>query len=312
MLFRRLAVFVGGCTLEAVEAVCNACDDLGVEVLDGLTSLVAQSLIKQDESQGNSRFSMLETIREYSLECWEASDEAKAIRRQHAHFFLALATEAEPELRGAGQLVWLQRLDADHDNLRAALEWSHRETADANVGLQLTGTLWWFWFMQSRMSEGRIWLEQFAVLPQAMEAPSLRVKVLCGAGVFAHYSGDAVTAAIRFEETVTLAREVGDHRSLIMALGWPGMTRQQSEPEAARAMAEESLAIARDAGDTWDLAFALNAVAEVMRSQGDYERAVPLYEEGITLVSGAKCWEARSGRLNYGPSTVVLPLSWLH
>ena len=124
-LFRRLAVFVGGCTLEASEAVCNAHGDLEIDTLDGVASLVDKSLLRQGaQANGEPRLLMLETIREYTLECLAESGEAEAMRRRHAIFFLQLAEEADPKVRSAEQSTWYRRLEVEHDNLRAALRWT--------------------------------------------------------------------------------------------------------------------------------------------------------------------------------------------
>ena len=160
-LFRRLAVFAGGCTLEAAEAVCQAVDDSAaspgqsLEVLDGMASLVDKSLLRQEEqASGEPRFRMLETIREYGLECLTASGEEPAVRRAHADYYLALAEAAEPALTGPEQATWLDRLEAEHDNLRAALRWAE-ESGEAEIGLRLAGAFCQFWLMRGYLREGQ-------------------------------------------------------------------------------------------------------------------------------------------------------------
>ena len=159
-LFRRLAVFARGCTLEAAEAVCQAVDDpaagpgQSLEVLDGVASLVDKSLLRQQEqASGEPRFRMLETIREYGLECLTASGEEPAVRRAHADYYLALAEAAEPALTGPEQATWLERLEAEHDNLRAALQWAE-ESGEAEIGLRLAGALCQFWLMRGLSARG--------------------------------------------------------------------------------------------------------------------------------------------------------------
>jgi predicted ATPase/class 3 adenylate cyclase len=154
-LFRRMAVFVGGCTLEAAEAVCRAAGPPELDVLEGMTSLVDKSLLRQEEEANREpRFQMLETIREYGLECLTTSGELESARRAHATDYLALAEEAEPELTGPQQGVWLHRLETEHDNLRAALQWSQARQ-DAETGLRLGGALWRFWLVRGYLREGR-------------------------------------------------------------------------------------------------------------------------------------------------------------
>jgi predicted ATPase len=158
ILFRRLAVFVGGCTLEAAEDVCNRRGESDLDVLDNIASLLDKSLLRQKEqSDSEMRYTMLETIKEYGLEQLESSGEAETVRRHHAEFFLKLAEEAEPELTGANQQSWLDRLELEHDNLRAVLR-QMAKNGDAKTGIVLAGTLWRFWLMRSHLSEGREWL----------------------------------------------------------------------------------------------------------------------------------------------------------
>ena len=153
-LFRRLGVFVGGCALEAIEAVCNIENDLSV--LEALESLVGKSLLKQTEAQGEPRFAMLETIREYARDRLIAAGEDERVRERHRDYFLALAEEAEPKLMGAEQAAWLQRLEEEHENLRAALDWSF-VAAGSGGGLRLCGALQRFWSTRGHFSEGREW-----------------------------------------------------------------------------------------------------------------------------------------------------------
>jgi predicted ATPase/class 3 adenylate cyclase len=160
ILLGRLAVFSGGSTLEAVEAVCDARGDLPVDVLDGASSLLEKSLLRQEEGlEGEPRFAMLETVHEYAREKLEESGEAEEIKRAHAEYFLTLAREADPELKGPGQLEWLQRLEAEHDNMRDALGWA-LQREETELVLRLGGALWWFWFVRGHYSEGRRWLEE--------------------------------------------------------------------------------------------------------------------------------------------------------
>ena len=152
--FRRLAVFAGGRTLEAIEAICDAEGDLPVDSLEGVSSLLDKSLLRQEEGAGDEpRFVMLETIHEFAREKVRESGEAEEIKRAHAEYFLALAEEAEPELKGPNQAEWLERLEAEHDNMRVALSWSF-EAGDSESALRIGGALWRFWNVRGHFSEG--------------------------------------------------------------------------------------------------------------------------------------------------------------
>jgi predicted ATPase len=159
-LFTRLGVFVGSCTLEAVEAVCKAENDLAAQVLDLITSLVNKSLLlHEDQQDGEPRFSLLETIREYALERLAVSGAEELLRDQHAAYYLALAEQAEPELTGARQAEWLNTLEREHDNMRTALRWVI-ERGLGETSIRLTAALWRFWYIRGHVSEGRRWLER--------------------------------------------------------------------------------------------------------------------------------------------------------
>src|SRR5829696_8319575 len=193
VLFARLAVFSGGRTLEAIEAVCDAKGDLPMDALEGVSSLLDKSLLRQEEGpEGEPRFVMLETIHEYTRERLGASGEAEEVRRLHAEYFLALAEEAEAELSGADQLAYLERLEAEHDNFRAALTWS-LERASVTA-LRMAAALARFWEKRSYFSEGSSWLEAAVRLSESVEAATAdsatRAKLLSEAGTFAFFRTD--------------------------------------------------------------------------------------------------------------------------
>jgi predicted ATPase len=184
-LFRRLSVFVGGCTIEAAEAVCNANRDLEEDVLDVVTRLVDKNLLRQAaESDGEPRLLMLETIREYGLERLKASGEAESLRWRHASFFLAMAEETELKLRSTEQSTWRRRLEAEHDNLRAVLRWT-LERQEAEIGLRLAGALLIFWRYCNHPREGRSWCEQVLAQPGARVRTAARASALRAAGATA-------------------------------------------------------------------------------------------------------------------------------
>ena len=168
-LFARLAVFSGGCTFEAAEAVCGDAGDLALDVLDGLDSLTQKSLLRpEDGADGESRFTMLETIREYGLERLDATGDADTVRRAHADYFLTLAETAEPQLTSSDQVAWLNRLGAEHDNFRSALGWLEQGD-EVDTRLRIVAALWRFWWMRGHSAEGRGWLDR--ALANADAAP---------------------------------------------------------------------------------------------------------------------------------------------
>lgn len=301
-LFARLAVFVGGSTLEAVEAVCNAEDDLGVDVLDAIASLVDKSLLQQAEgSGGEPRFVMLETIREYAWERLEMSGEADAIGRCHAEYFLTVAERAAPELSGPPQAVWLQQLEVEHANLRAALVWTLSPAGKVDVALRLGGALGQFWIKRSYLSEGRRWLEAVHARSSLAEAeaatsapvprvgggvsdPSLRARVLLWAGMLASHQGDYVAARSRLDASVALWRGVEDRQATAQALNALGNTvSSQGDHPVARRHYQESLELWRELRDRRGIATVLTNQGMESLDQGDYATARALAEESLLL-----------------------------
>jgi len=250
-LFGRLSVFSGGRTLEAIEEICDPEGDL--EALDGVESLLEKSLLRQEEGpNGEPRYVMLETVHEYAREKLEQSGEAEVMRGAHAEYFLALAKDAEPALKGPEQLEWLERLEAEHDNLRAALGWA-LESKEGELALRLAGTLWWFWFVHGHLRESRAWLEAALAEGAALSsAPKVRAKALTGAGRLALEVGELERARALLEEGVQLFREAGDEAGLAEALDNLAIAAAFSgELEKAKPLFEESLALYREAGDGW-------------------------------------------------------------
>lgn len=282
-LFRRLSVFVGGCTLEAAEAVCNATEDPPVDTLDGLTSLIDKSLLHQGEVvDGEPRFAMLETIREYALERLAASGEAEEIEDAHTAYYLALAEEAEPELNGPEQRAWLEGLEAEHPNLQAALQCS-LERGDGEAALQLGGALWRFWSARGHLSEGRRWLED-ALAEDGEVPPSVLAKALNGAGTLAHYQGDYGRAAELCGKSLQLSRRLEDKRGIAAALdGLALVARSGGRYAAARGMYEEAREIFSELGDEWGIAHSLHYEGISVWQQGKYAEARPLLEESLKL-----------------------------
>ena len=279
----RLSVCAAGCTLAAAEVVCAGEGVEGVEVLDLLGALVGKSLVQAEERDGGEvRHGLLETVRQYGQQRLAASGRAGAVRDRHLAHFLALAEEAEPALKGADQATWLDRLEAEHDNLRAALGWA-REAGATEVGLRLAGALWRFWLMRGHFHEGRTWLEG-ALAGAEGAAPNVRAEALQGAGVLAAEQGDYGRAAASFTGSLALRREMGDRRGSARTLSNLGIVAyEQGEYGRAAALHEEALALCRELGDKRGLALALGNLGLVVLEQGEYERAVALQEESLAL-----------------------------
>ena len=296
-LFRRLSIFVNGCTWEAVEVVCRAAGELEGDVLDGLLSLVDKSLLRQEEStEGEPRFWMLQLLREFGREALAIAGETELTRQGHALYYLALAEEAEPELEQAQQAVWLDRLEAEYDNLRAALLWS-LEHAKAETGLRLAGALRWFWMRRSHLSEGRTWLTSMLGLAEGVEPTHLRAKALAAASGLAWLQGDYPAASAFGEESVTLCRALENKRELAFSLMWLACTASsQGDPKTASVLAEESVTFFRQVEDRWELALALNVQGNATHRLQDYSLARSCYEESLALsrALGDKWCEALS------------------
>jgi predicted ATPase len=307
-LFRRLSVFAGGFELDMAEAVCSAVqrtsdqrpmtneersgapmgerpDTLELDVMDGLASLVDKSLLRQEQAERDEpRFGMFETIREYALECLGAAGEAEATRWQHAQFFLALAEEAEPKLRSAEQLEWLDRLEREHDNLRAALGWYTSEASGAEAALRLAGALAGFWVTRGSWREGREWLER-ALSRGTHAPPALRARALSELAFNVGRVDDQMLRRSLARESLDLARAAGDRWLMARSLCQIGGTfREQRELERATALGEQGLALAQEVGDPWLIAHALLLLGMIAREEKQYERALRLLGEGLTLM----------------------------
>jgi predicted ATPase/class 3 adenylate cyclase len=286
-LFGRLAVFSGGRTLEAIEAICDAEGDLPVDAFDGISSLVDKSLLRQEEGPGGEpRFVMLETVHEFAREKLRQSAEAEQIKRVHAEYFLTVAEEAFPELRGPHQLEWLERLEAEHDNMRAALSWA-LDRKEVESALRLGSALSGFWSVRDYQSEGRRWLGE-ALAMDGRVSPEVRAMALAGAGWLAMDQGDLGRAKEACEEGLELlANEAREEASearlwLLGFLGWVAWQREQHEQ--AKQLFEEGLALSQEMSDIWWLATSLSNLAVVSQSLGDSERATELYYESMGLL----------------------------
>jgi tetratricopeptide (TPR) repeat protein len=283
VLLRRLSVFAGGATLDAVETVCLLDGTLETDGLEWLAALVDHSLLRQEDADAEEpRLGMLETIREYALEQLAASGEREATEEAHARYYLALAEAAEPALRGPEQARWLARLDAEHDNLRAALGWAQGRR-EGGLGLRLVAALWRFWYMRGYLSEGRSRLEA-ALVDAAPASPALRATALHGAGVLALQQGANGRAATFLEESLALYRTLGDRPGIANSLTSLGVVAYyQGDYGRAAALHEEALALKRELGDRWGIAISLASLGNVAQDRGDYGRAAALHEEALSL-----------------------------
>ncbi|MGI8771490.1 MAG: tetratricopeptide repeat protein, partial [Acidobacteriaceae bacterium] len=279
-LFRRLSLFVGGCTLEAVEAVCDTRGDLELDVFDGMASLVDKSLVQQwERGAGEPRFTMLKTIRDYGLEQLAPSGEEEATRRAHAAYYLVLAEEAIAGGAEAAHAEWLERVEMEHDNLRAALRWL-TQTEDADWGMRLANALFPFWEAREHLAEGRDRLHRLLRLPGAAARSRKRIRTLFAAGALAGDQGDYAAAEELLEESLGIARELKDNHGVAVSLNaLAAIFHARGELAAAGALFEESLAACRELGDRMAAARTLSNLAGVVRLQGDYARARSLYEE---------------------------------
>jgi predicted ATPase len=234
MLLRRLGVFVGGCTLEAARTVCDASADLGQNLLDGVEALIDKNLLQHEEgSDGPSRFTMLETIREYALDRLELSGEAAVLRRRHAEHYLAWAKAAESDLYWPMEAIRLDQLAAEYDNLRAVLEWSCADQSNLEVGLRVAGSLTEFWFVRGPFSEGRAWFAR--VLERWRDGePSLieaRAKALLGSGRLAWIQGEYTRSNELLKQSLALYQELGDRSGVAHVLLYWAHS-QHSRPRA--------------------------------------------------------------------------------
>ena len=282
-LFRLLSVFVDGCTLEAVEAVYSRLVGERARVLDGVTSLLDKHLLRKAEQDSDApRLLLHETIREYGLEALVANQELEMARQGHAEYYLRLSEEAEAHLEGAEQAVWLERLEREYANLRAALQWMLEQHAH-EMALRLSGALFRFWEGHGHLHEGRTFLERALASGQDVPAP-VRAKALFTTGILAFEQGDLERGAVLGREAVALQRELLDARHLAWSLFLLGyIAWMTGDFRAARSHAEEGLAIARASDEKATLAYLLDLLGQIALDQGEDTRARALLEEGLTL-----------------------------
>jgi predicted ATPase/class 3 adenylate cyclase len=243
-LFGRLAVFVGGADLDAIEAVANPAAELGLDTLEGVGSLVDKNLVRRvdmtDGTEGEPRFAMLETIREYSVERLSASGEESVIRRRHAEHWIAVAAAASEVTFGAVQFAPVRRLEPDHDNFRSALAWV-LETRDAELGLRLGAALRYFWRLGGHVAEGLRWLDALLAQPGAADRTALRARAMTAAADLSGWTGEAQAYLHRAEEAVAIYRELNDAQGIPDALEELGAAQMNTgQLDSARANLEEA------------------------------------------------------------------------
>jgi len=294
-LFRSISVFAGGWTLEAAETVCSEDGIEHEKVLVLLSALVDKSLVLAGVvSRGPVRYRMLEPIRQYAWEKLEQNGEADEERDRHAAFFLALAEEADPKLAGPQQGVWVERLEAEHDNLREALSWFLEHEEGGETALRLGAALWRFWNTRGHLSEGTKWLERVLAEGDRAASPA-RVKALEGMGWMAQFQGEYQRARATYEEMLELSRGLGDKGNIATALNSLGtVAAQQGDNEQARALLQENLGVIEELEAEGDPATTLKKfyVSNLLgylaiNDEGNYAWGTVLWEESLALAREA-------------------------
>jgi len=283
-LFARLAVFVDGCTLEAIEAVCGEADE-DDDLLDVLRSLIDKNLLRQQEQESEEpRFEMLSTIREYALELLIKVGKREELQRRHAQYYLELAELAVPSLTGNEQKLWITRLSKEYENMQAVLTW-FLEQQDIEAGLRLVGALWRFWLMYGHLSIGRKWLDQYLTMKDARDvAGIIRAKALLGASGLARAQGDYQDASLRATEALAIGQELQNKEIISEAnISLADVAIYHGNREQAITLLEGSLQIRRAIGDTRGIASLLNNLGNVLRQQGRLDQAAVLQEESLSL-----------------------------
>lgn len=282
VLLRRLSAFAGGWELEAVATVCQAAGPLGAEPVDLLFGLLEKNLTYRDPGGDRPRMLMLETVREYGRELLDAAGEARTTALAHAGYLLALAEQAEPELTGPRQTLWLDRLERNHDNIRAALGWLCDDGGYAD-GLRLASRLWRFWDARGHWNEGLAWLDRLLALGHDAPADA-RAIALNAAGNLAWRLSDLAGAVARYETSLKLARALGDDVGTARALSnLASITSMQGHISDAVELHEQALAVRRTVGDPADIAASLNNLAVSLHHLGEVHRAIHLMEESLSI-----------------------------
>jgi predicted ATPase/class 3 adenylate cyclase len=325
-LFRRLSALIGGSTVDAAGAVCDPAGSLGIDVLDGLSGLVENSLAHTiDTPGGDLRFGMLQTVREFAFERLEAEDHRQAVQRRHAEWFLQLAETAEPNFRGPHLDRWLNALQEEHDNLRAALRWAI-DNDEGSIGLRLAAALWRFWHLGGHLSEGRLWLSAVLSLASAASPTLERARALAAAGGLAYWQHDAPVVRSSYEEALAISRDLEERTeiaegtyNLAFAYGLDrgrtraeklfhesrqmfeelenkrgaadalaflsNLTRRYGNLSLARRQAEESLQMHHEIGDLFGLMDSLHELGRAALDMGDLEIARNCFIQSLDVLA---------------------------
>jgi len=281
-LFRRLAVFTGGWTFEDCESICNPSQEVGVDTIDGLSSLVDKSLVRQHEDRhGDSRFLILETIREYGLEMFGQGDDTELIKRRHAEAFMTLALEAGPNLLGPGQEQLLNRLEDEHDNVRSALTWAiHND--EAAMGLETAFAVWRFWHLRGLLREGRKWFEDLLAIPSARSRDAARAKGMNGLGSLIYWQGDFDRAAECYAEALSINRELVDEAGIAETLyNLAYVAAIGRDYKQSVSLYEECYELNRKLGNESAAAYARFGLGMIMWLQDDHESSKLISNESL-------------------------------
>ena len=284
-LLRSLSVFAGTFTLESVEEVCET-ELTKAELLDLLSQLVDKSLVIVETGDRAARYHLLETIRHYAGEIAEEKGELSHVRTNHLRWYMQFAERTEDELLSKHQALWLERLEAEHDNLRAALTWGRTGSTPevAEMGLRLAGALVWFWYFRGYLSEGRGWLEATLALDTERNTVA-RAKALNAAGALAYLQSDFAASRPRLVESLQIWRELGDKRGTAFALMFLGRLGVRQGDTGGRRLGEESVRLFREIGDKWGLALALDFLGEVSQERGNSAEANAHHDESLAIYS---------------------------
>ena len=297
-VFRHLSVFSGSFAVQAAEAVNGWYkSDSYVGVLDAVTSLLDKSLLIRVVGQGGERrFGMLEVVREYASEALRSAGEDETAMRAHAEYFVSLGERAEPFLQAAHSAEWLDRLEDEHDNLRAAMQWSLNN--DPAIAVRIAAAVRNFWLLHSHLSEGYKWLK--AALERGGDPPAaLRFKLMNGLGLASRFRGDYDTARKAYLDGLAAGKEAGDKQGVALSSRGLGLVAmQQGDTAAAREFFESGLAISRELADKFGVAISLSFLGDLARTEKDFKRARPLFEESLTLFRELDNKSAVSDALN--------------
>ena len=283
-LLARFSVFARGGNIEQLEPVCGPIEDVGGDVLQGLDWLADQSLLRRLPDFDEPRFLMLQTIRDFAMERLEESGEAHAIRGRHLAAFVALAQQAQPHLFGPRRKEWLDRLEEDHDNFRAALDWAVA-SKDARSAMELSAGMWRFWQMRGHLHEGRRRMDDVLAIPDSGDFPKERLAALEAAGGLAYWQADMAVAQRFYDECLALTRTLGDDRALANALYNAAFPRVVGRTAIAEAMPmfAEALPLFRKIGDQTGVARVLWGTGNALFFAKEYADAVPVLEEAVAL-----------------------------